>query len=101
MYKVPFDLYVNKEVRLVSDSDGWVSSITINGQQIDDNKTYTVATLDYISDNDAYTTILGKPIDREDSVEMIRDYFGEYFKYLAAQNNGYITASTDGRITIE
>ena len=101
MYKVPFDLYVNKEVRLVSNSDGWVSSITINGQQIDDNKTYTVATLDYISDNDAYTTILGKPIDREDSVEMIRDYFGEYFKYLAAQNNGYITASTDGRITIE
>lgn len=101
MYKVPFDLYVNKEVRLVSDSDGWVSSITINGQQIDDNKTYTVATLDYISDNDAYTTILGNPIDREDSVEMIRDYFGEYFKYLAAQNDGYITASTDGRITIE
>lgn len=101
MYEVPFNLYVNKEVRLVSNSEGWVSSITINEKQIDNNKTYTVATLDYISDNDAYTTILGNPIDREDSVEMIRDYFGEYFKYLAAQNNGYITASTDGRITIE
>ena len=101
MYKVPFDLYVNKEVRLVSDRDGWVSSITINGEEIDDDKQYTVATIDYITDNDAYTTILGNPIDREDSVEMIRDYFGEYFKYLAAQNDGYITASTDGRITIE
>ena len=100
MYEVPSNLYVNKEVRLVSNSDGWVSSITINGQQIDDNKTYTVATLDYISDNDAYTTILGNPIDREDSVEMIRDYFGEYFKYLADQNNGNITGAKDGRVVI-
>ena len=100
MYEVPNNLYVNKEVKLVSNSSGWVSSITVNGQQIDDKKTYTVATIDYISDNDAYTTILGNPIDREDSVEMIRDYFGEYFKYLADQNNGNITASTDGRIVV-
>ena len=100
MYEVPNNLYVNKGVKLVSDSKGWVSSITINGQQIDDKKTYTVATIDYISDNDAYTTILGNPIDREDSVEMIRDYFGEYFKYLADQNNGYITGAVDGRVVI-
>ena len=100
LYKVPNNLYINKEVKLVSDSKGWVSSITVNGQQIDDKKTYTVATIDYISDNDAYTTILGNPIDREDSVEMIRDYFGEYFKYLADQNNGNITGAEDGRIVI-
>ena len=101
MYKVPYDLYINKGVRLVSDSNGWISSITINGEEIDDDKQYTVATIDYITDNDAYTSILGNPIKREDSVEIIRDYFGEYFKYLAEQNDGYITASTDGRITIE
>lgn len=100
MYEVPYDLYINKGVKLVSDSSGWVSSITINGEEIDDNKQYTVATIDYITDKDSYTSILGNPIKREDSVEIIRDYFGEYFKYLAAQNNGYITASTDGRITI-
>ena len=101
MYKVPGSLYVNKEVKLVADDTGYVTSITVNGQQIDDSKTYTVATIDYISDNDAYTSILGNPIDREDSVEIIRDYFGEYFKHLADQNNGQITASTDGRITIK
>lgn len=101
MYEVPYNLYINKGVKLVSDSDGWVSSITINGEEIDNNKQYTVATIDYITDNDAYTSILGNPIKREDSVEIIRDYFGEYFKYLAEQNNGDITASTDGRITIE
>ena len=37
----------------------------------------------------------------EDGEEVsIRDYFGEYFKYLAKQNNGNITASKDGRVTI-
>lgn len=101
MYEVPYNLYINKGVKLVSNSSGWVSSITINGEEIDDDKQYTVATIDYIADNDAYTSILGNPIKREDSVEIIRDYFGEYFRYLAEQNNGYITASTDGRITIE
>ena len=100
LYKVPNNLYVNKEVKLVSNSEGWVSSITINEKQIDNNKTYTVATIDYISDNDAYTTILGNPISREDSMEMIRDYLGEYFKYLADQNNGNITGAVDGRVVI-
>lgn len=101
MYKVPGSLYVNKEVKLVADDTGYVTSITINGQEIDNNKNYTVATIDYIADNDGYTSILGNPINREDGVEMIRDYYGEYFKHLADQNNGQITASTDGRITIK
>jgi 2',3'-cyclic-nucleotide 2'-phosphodiesterase (5'-nucleotidase family) len=101
MYEVPYNLYVNKEVKIVSSSSGWVDSITINGKAIDDKKEYTVVTIDYISDNDAYTSILGNPIKREDSVEIIRDYFGEYFKHLAEQNKGQITASTDGRITIK
>ena len=101
MYEVPYNLYVNKEVKMVSSSSGWVDSITINGKAIDDKKEYTVVTIDYISDNDAYTSILENPIKREDSVEIIRDYFGEYFKHLAEQNNGQIAASTDGRITIK
>ena len=101
LYKVPYNLYVNKEVKMVSSSSGWVDSITINGKAIDDKKEYTVVTIDYISDNDAYTSILENPIKREDSVEIIRDYFGEYFKHLAEQNNGQIAASTDGRITIK
>ena len=75
--------------------------ILLGGKAINDSQDYTVATIDYITDNDAYTSILGNPIKRVDSVEIIRDYFGEYFNYLADQNNGYITASTDGRITIE
>ena len=100
MYKVPNSLYVNAGVKIIAQENGWVDSITINGKSIDNNKNYTVATIDFISDNDGYTEIFSNPTKRTDSVEIIRDYFGEYFKYLAKQNNGNITASKDGRVTI-
>ena len=100
MYKVPNSLYVNAGVKIIAQESGWVDSITINGKSIDNNKNYTVATIDFISDNDGYTEIFSKPTKRTDSVEIIRDYFGEYFKYLAKQNNGNITASKDGRVTV-
>ena len=101
MYKVPNSLYVNKEVKLIANSSGFVTSITINGKDIDDSKLYTVATIDYITDNDAYTSIFGDASARVNSTVMIRDYFGEYFKHLANENGGKITASKDGRVTIK
>lgn len=91
-------LPINKEVRLVI-SNGRVKSVTINGKQIDDDKTYKVATIDYIVNTGRYG--LDKAISRNDSAEIIRDWFAEYFRYLAKQNGGKITASTDGRIRID
>lgn len=98
--KAPGSLYVNAGVKIVKSGNS-ITTMTVGGKAINDSQDYTIATIDYITDNDAYTSILGNPKKREDSVEIIRDYFGEYFKYLAEQNKGYITASTDERITIE
>lgn len=95
--KAPGSFYVNAGVKIVR-SGSSITSMTVGGKTIDDNKDYLVATIDYISDNDANTSIFNNPVDREDSVEMIRDYLGEYFKYLADQNNGQIIGATDGRI---
>ena len=97
--KVPGSLYVNAGVKIVK-SGSSITTMTIGGKTINDSQNYTVATIDYISDNDGYTSIFENYIDREDSVEMIRDYFGEYFKYLASQNSNNITASKDGRVTV-
>jgi hypothetical protein len=58
-----------------------------------------VAIVDYIADNDGYTSIFNNPVSRENSVEMVRDYLGEYTKYLAGQNGGRLMVSDDGRIT--
>lgn len=89
---------VNKAVKLVI-SNNKVKSVTINGQPIDENKTYKVATIDYLVNTGRYG--LDNAITRNDSAEIIRDWFGEYFRHLSAQNNGKITAAKDGRITIE
>ena len=97
--KVPGSLYVNAGVKIVK-SGSSITTMTVGGKTISDSQNYTVATIDYISDNDGYTSIFENYVDREDSVEMIRDYFGEYFKYLASQNNNNLTASKDGRVTV-
>ena len=97
--KVPGSLYVNAGVKIVK-SGSSITTMTVGGKTISDSQNYTVATIDYISDNDAYTSVFENYVDREDSVEMIRDYFGEYLKHLASQNNNNITASKDGRVTV-
>ena len=91
-------LPVNSGVRLVI-SNKKVKSVTVDGKAIDNNKTYSVATIDYLMNLGRYG--LQNATNRRDSGEIIRDYFVEYFRHLAAENNGKITAVTDGRIKIE
>jgi 2',3'-cyclic-nucleotide 2'-phosphodiesterase (5'-nucleotidase family) len=98
--KVPGSLYVNAGVKIVKSGNS-ITTMTVGGKTISDSQNYTVATIDYISDNDGYTSIFNNYVSREDSVEMIRDYLGEYFKYLADQNNGQITGAKDGRVIIQ
>ena len=83
-------------VRLVIDQSRNIKSLTINGQSIQDNKTYTIATIDYLANTGEYG--LDKYITHSDSPEYIRDYFGEYIKHLSEENDRSITASTDGRV---
>ena len=80
--------------------DGKVKSVTVNGEAIDAEKTYTVATIDYLMNLGRYG--LENAISRNDSPEIIRDSFVSYFRHLAdGSSRREITASKDGRITIE
>ena len=90
-------LPINKEVRLII-SGKKVKSVTVNGQPIDDDKIYTVATIDYLMNLGRYG--LENATGRRDASEIIRDHFVAYFRHLAGENGGKITASTDGRITV-
>ena len=91
-------LPVNSGVKLVI-SNKKVKSVTVGGKAIDNNKIYTVATIDYLVDMERYC--FGNAINRIDAPEIIRDYFVDYLRYLAKQNSGKITAKTDGRVTVE
>ena len=91
-------LPINKEVKMVI-SGKKVKSVTVNGETIKDNQTYTVATIDYLMNLGRYG--LENATGRRDAPEIIRDYFVAYFRHLASENGGKITASTDGRIKNE
>ena len=91
-------LPVNSAVKLVI-SNKKVKSVTLNGKAIDDNKTYTLATIDYVVELGRYG--LNNALSRTDAPEHINDYFVEYFRHLAAENGGKITATTDGRVKTE
>ena len=91
-------LPVNSGVKLVI-SNKKVKSVTVNGKAIDNNKTYTVATIDYLVELERYG--FENAVSRIDAPEIIRDYFVGYFRHLAQQNKGKITASKDGRVTTE
>jgi 2',3'-cyclic-nucleotide 2'-phosphodiesterase (5'-nucleotidase family) len=86
------------KVKLVV-SGGALKSATVDGKQIDDNKTYTVATIDYLANLGRYG--LQNATNKRMSVDFIRDYFGEYFKYIADRNGGYIDGPLDDRITVK
>jgi 5'-nucleotidase len=89
-------LPISKSVKMVI-SGNKVKSVTLNGKAIDDNQTYTIATIDYLMNLGRYG--LENATERNDASEIIRDYFVAYFRHLAEENNGQITASSDGRVT--
>ncbi|MBR5300571.1 MAG: bifunctional metallophosphatase/5'-nucleotidase [Bacteroidales bacterium] len=91
-------LPINKEVRMVI-SNNKVKSVTVNGKPVEDSKTYTVATIDYLVNLGRYG--LENASSRRDSHEIIRDYFVSYFRHLSQNGIKDITGSKDGRIKVE
>lgn len=89
---------INSGVRMVI-RNGKVQSVTINGESVEDEKIYNVATIDYLVNLGRYG--LENALTRNDGSEIIRDLFVEYFRYIASRNSGFeITAEEDGRITV-
>lgn len=74
-------------------------SVTVNGKQIVNNQTYTVVTTDYLTTLGRYGLSNGTNLRK--GTEFLRDLYGEYFKYVASQNNGYIDGTIDNRIIVE
>ena len=92
-------LPISGGVRLVVNSSGGVSSVTVNGKAISDNQTYKVATIDYLVNLGRYG--LQYATNRRDGVDYVRDLYAEYFRYLAGQNNGELRGPYDDRIVSE
>lgn len=90
---------VSKEARYTitydADGNGTVSGVTVSGAPIDPERTYRIATNDYLaSGGDGYTALL-KSSDTFNTSKLLTDVFIDYIKTL-----GTYTPATDGRITV-
>ncbi|MDR1866741.1 MAG: 5'-nucleotidase C-terminal domain-containing protein [Treponema sp.] len=90
---------VSKEARYTityADGTGTISEVTINGQPIDPNKTYKIATNDYMAGGGDGYTALTRSIDTFNTSMLINDIVIEYAKTLPQP----VEPTTDGRITV-
>lgn len=88
-------------VRLVISKDGKLLSALVNGKEIEDNRLYEVATVDYLSEgNDNMVAFLqGEKKVCPEGVTL-RNIFLDYVKKQTAAGKE-ITSKVDGRITVK
>ena len=91
---------VSKNIRYTitydKDGNGKVSNITIGGKPIDVNRTYRIATNDYMAKSGDGYTVFTTAIDTYNTSMLISTVVIEY----AATLKGAVTPSTDGRINV-
>ena len=76
-----------------------VESLKIGGNPLDKNKTYRIATIDYVAEGNDGMVVFQQATQIMDSNKPLRDWMIEYVKTLTA-NNIEINATIDHRITI-
>jgi 2',3'-cyclic-nucleotide 2'-phosphodiesterase (5'-nucleotidase family) len=87
---------LSKGIELVI-KDKAVYSLKIGGQPLDENKTYRIATINYLAEGNDKMTALKQATKYIDSNMMIRDVIIEYIKDLTAAHKP-IDAKSDNRI---
>lgn len=86
--------------RLEITSDGKLLAATVQGQKIDDDRSYTVATIDYLADgNDGLTPLQNSTSRVCPEGKTLRGLFLDYVRKQTADGKK-ITSKLDGRITV-
>lgn len=88
-------------IRLQITKDGWLVNGQIGGQPVEDDRLYTVATIDYLADGNDGMDALVKAVNREcPAGATLRGIFTRYVEEQTAAGKK-ITSSLDGRITVK
>lgn len=90
---------VSREIRLVI-CDGKTQSLSIGSKALDDNRTYTIATLDYVANGGDMMSPFTRAVARTDYPDPVRSILEAHIEGLTAQGK-CIEAATDGRISMK
>lgn len=94
---------VSKGINLVISKDGKLLSAKINGEDVDENKTYRIASIDFLAQgNDGMTALKQKtnmnaPKDKSNNIRFI---IMDYFREMEAQGKA-VDAKIEGRIKVK
>lgn len=88
---------VSHSVRMTID-DGKAAELTIGGAPVDDNRIYSIATIDYVANGGDHMTPCLKATERKNSATFLRDVVINYIE-KAAQAHRPVTALDEERIT--
>lgn len=87
---------VSSSVRLVISPDRKVASATIGGKEIEDKRTYRIATLDYLAEGNDQMTALKKATKRHNLNMLVRDVMAE-----SIIKSRVIDSKIEGRIVLQ
>ncbi len=88
-------------VRLTISADGRLLDCSVGGLPVDEERTYTVATLDYLAEgNDGMTALTAATHRQCPPGATLRGLFMQYVEQCAAQGRP-LEAHTEGRITVK
>ncbi len=91
---------VSKEVNLVISSDGKLLSSSVNGKSVDPNKTYKIATINYLASGNDHLEAFKQSSHVDVRRELAQDILLDFI--LGETSSGrHLSSSLDGRIKIE
>ena len=89
---------VSREVQLVI-KNGRVAQLAIGGNPVDDNRVYTIATINFVAEGGDGMVAFRKALSREDYPGFIFELYEDYLTRMTQQGLS-IESVLDGRITI-
>ncbi len=94
---------VSRGVRMTIARNGELKAVTLDGKAIDPQKSYRVATLDYLAQgNDGLKAFKSKTnvVSPSDEANDVRHVIVKYFKEMQAQGKA-VDAKVEGRVSVE
>ncbi|NCC10435.1 MAG: 5'-nucleotidase [Bacteroidia bacterium] len=87
--------------RMTITKDGALLEVTLDGKEIQDDRLYTVATIDYLADGNGRMDALLQAVKREcPDNGVLRDLFLNYVRRQTAEGK-IISSQIDGRVTVK
>ncbi|MCF0196424.1 MAG: 5'-nucleotidase C-terminal domain-containing protein [Bacteroidaceae bacterium] len=87
---------VSASVRITATAQGELVEATIDGKPIDPDRTYTIATIDYLAAGNDKMVALKNKVKMTDTKMLLRDVMMEYII-----KSRVIDAQLEGRITVK